>query len=96
MELLMTNQLEIMLKEEVVNKSDTLAWSFPSGPQTTKNVKQASQSQTKIWTQTHCMWSRTNTFCNKTLWIAANDKTHTTAKRIPFIVNLNNVRFGKT
>jgi hypothetical protein len=39
----MTNELEIMLKEAVVDKSDALSRHFPSGPQTTKNVSQASQ-----------------------------------------------------
>jgi hypothetical protein len=54
----MTNQLKIMLKDAAVEKSDTQSWHFPSGPQTTKNVSQATQSQTKIGIQTHCRRSR--------------------------------------
>jgi len=48
MGLVTTNQLEIMVKEEDVDKSDTLARRFPSRPQTKKNVNQTRQSQTKI------------------------------------------------
>jgi hypothetical protein len=94
MGLLTTNQLEIMVKEEAVDKSDALVWRFYSGPQTTKNVNQVSQSQIEIWIQTHCMWSSTKTFWNKTPWTAANDKRQTTDKRLSFIGNFNNVRFG--
>jgi len=36
MGLLTTNQLQIMVKEQAVDKSDALAWHFHSGPQTTK------------------------------------------------------------
>ena len=41
----MTNELEIMLKEAVVDKSDALSWHFPSGPQTTKSVGQPDLDQ---------------------------------------------------